>query len=110
MVLVIFILPPPKKSKELQRQTIAENNLSNQVEEENAELNQFLNNAEDQNSKDKALIDNIPMEDGQLAKASGVVNNSGISQPKGSGVFRPTTRESKRLSGTYRNSIAYLQT
>jgi hypothetical protein len=110
MVLVIAILPPPKKSKELQRQTMIEQGLTNQVNEENAELDQFLNEAEDQNSKDKALIDDIPMEGGNFAKGSGVMNMSGVSAPKESGMFRPTTRESKRLTGTYRNSIAYLRT
>lgn len=109
LVLVILILPPPKKSKELQRQTMVENGVENQVEEENAELNKFLSEAEERNLKDKALIDSIPMDD-DTKKDKGVENPSGVSQKKGSGLFRPSVRDSKRLTGTYRNSIAYLKT
>lgn len=109
LVLVILILPPPKKSKELQRQTMVENGVENQVEEENVELNKFLSEAEERNLKDKALIDSIPMDD-DTKKDKGVENPSGVCQKKGSGLFRPSVRDSKRLTGTYRNSIAYLKT
>lgn len=79
------------------------------MEEENAELNKFLSEAEERNLKDKALIDSIPMDD-DTKKDKGVENPSGVSQKKGSGLFRPSVRDSKRLTGTYRNSIAYLKT
>jgi hypothetical protein len=83
------------------------------VEEENSELNEFLARGEDQNKKDAALINDIPMGDDlgttgmmKLPKKSGILNPSGLSGMSG---LRPTTRESKRLTGTYRNSIAFLK-
>lgn len=104
LVLVIFILPPPKKSKELERQTIAAAS-GQTVEEENPELNQFLSDAEAQNKKDRQLIDGINTGEDGNKFFSGTTNNIN----KDSGVFNPSNRESKRLTGTYRNSIAYLQ-
>ena len=38
------------------------------------------------------------------------LNASGVTGKKTTDIIRPTSRASKRLSGTYRNSIAYIRT
>jgi hypothetical protein len=47
LILVMLIMPPPKKSKEFQRKSMAANNLSGEVEKDNAELKEFLAGGED---------------------------------------------------------------
>lgn len=93
MILVMVTLPPPKKSKELQRQTMIEQEIANDSQESsNSELNKFLIHGENTEEHQPSMNE---------------MNTSNVSHNKHT--EEVLARDSKRLSGTYRNSIAYLQ-
>jgi hypothetical protein len=120
LLLIVLVLPPPKKSLELKRKTLMKKlgKTEEEINPENEEdIDNFLqsgaNVADKGDSEDKKAIDDIPVEDSPvdngetLAKPALVKIGSGkVGSPR----KQSSVMDEKRLTGTYRNSIAYLQT
>lgn len=128
LLMVMLVLPPPKKSLEMKRKTLMkklghEDEITDSKEHD---IDRFLESG-DQNKKDLKIIDDINVEESPI-ESPGIKRAGGLSQG-GQGRLDPnkgdqfkiqslqennirmqTMKDTRRLTGTYRNSIAYLQT
>lgn len=131
LVLIILVLPPPKKSLEMKRKNLMKK-LGHEEEDfegsysKDGEFQEFFGD-EKQNEKDLAAIEDIDVEDSPVTKGKAKL---GLGQPqkrldinKGdetkiqslqennlrAQTMQSHQKDARRLTGTYRNSIAFLQ-
>lgn len=131
LLLVMLVLPPPKKSLEMKRKTLMKK-LGHGEEEhvtKEQDIEQFLKSGEEQNKKDLEEIENIDVEDSPIDSPNAKRIGSGggfkknrLDPAKGDSfkiqslhennnlIRIQTMKDSRKMSGTYRNSIAFLQT